>query len=198
MGEYYNVDGKDFDDAAKAFLYDTVGIPGTPTVLYLKKGQLVSGWVGGGITAQQLYDYLYLGKNPQLAEENQTGEEQTDTSLPTEKKENDTVATPSSDNTSPKVATEQTIVKEEAKDVKQSLSSIAAQTPQGTVATTLKSQSSPRPIPLMNQSTVTERSTTLPKTGENRFNLISLIGIVLFTSEVLYFLSDLIAKKKDI
>ncbi|WP_236560403.1 LPXTG cell wall anchor domain-containing protein [Streptococcus halichoeri] len=50
----------------------------------------------------------------------------------------------------------------------------------------------------MNQSTVTERSTTLPKTGENRFNLISLIGIVLFTSEVLYFLSDLIAKKKDI
>ncbi|WP_159591976.1 LPXTG cell wall anchor domain-containing protein [Streptococcus halichoeri] len=82
--------------------------------------------------------------------------------------------------------------------MKQSPSSIAAQTPQGTVATTLKSQSSPRSIPLMNQSTVTERSATLPKTGENRFNLISLIGIVLFTSEVLYFLSVLIAKKKDI
>lgn len=82
--------------------------------------------------------------------------------------------------------------------MKQLPSSIAAQTPQGTVATILKSQSSPRSIPLMNQSTVTERSTILPKTGENRFNLISLIGIVLFTSEVLYFLSVLIAKKKDI
>lgn len=57
--EYYNSDGKDFDDQAKKFLFETVGIPGTPTILYLKNGKLVSGWAGGGVTAQQLYDHLY-------------------------------------------------------------------------------------------------------------------------------------------
>lgn len=30
-----------------------------------KKCQPVSGWVGGGVNAQQLYDYLYLGKSPE-------------------------------------------------------------------------------------------------------------------------------------
>ncbi|MGT2925651.1 LPXTG cell wall anchor domain-containing protein [Streptococcus cuniculipharyngis] len=63
--EYYDTDGDDFDDDAKEFLFKTIGIPGTPSVLYLKNGQPVSGWVGGGITAQQLYDYLYLGKLPE-------------------------------------------------------------------------------------------------------------------------------------
>ncbi|KXT84101.1 hypothetical protein STRDD11_01117 [Streptococcus sp. DD11] len=57
--EYYNTDGEDLDDQAKDFLFKTVGIPGTPTVLYVKNGQLLSGWAGGGLTAQQLYDYLY-------------------------------------------------------------------------------------------------------------------------------------------
>ena len=49
--EYYDIDGEDFDDSAKEFIFKTIGIPGT-----------ISGWVGGGITAQQLYDYLYFGK----------------------------------------------------------------------------------------------------------------------------------------
>lgn len=76
--EYYDVDGEDFDDSAKEFLFKTVGIPGTPTILYLKNGQPISGWVGGGVTAQQLYDYLYLGKEPeQPAEETGNGEQNT-------------------------------------------------------------------------------------------------------------------------
>lgn len=74
--EYYDTDSA--DDAAKEFLFKTVGIPGTPTILYLKNGQPVSGWVGGGVNAQQLYDYLYLGKSPeQPAEELGNGEQDT-------------------------------------------------------------------------------------------------------------------------
>lgn len=61
--EYYDTDSA--DDEAKEFLFKTVGIPGTPTIIYLKNGQPVSGWVGGGVNAQQLYDYLYLGKSPE-------------------------------------------------------------------------------------------------------------------------------------
>lgn len=74
--EYYDTDSA--DDEAKEFLFKTVGIPGTPTILYLKNGQPVSGWVGGGVNAQQLYDYLYLGKSPeQPAEDLENGEQNT-------------------------------------------------------------------------------------------------------------------------
>lgn len=74
--EYYDTESA--DDEAKEFLFKTVGIPGTPTILYLKNGQPVSGWVGGGVNAQQLYDYLYLGKSPeQPAEELGNGEQNT-------------------------------------------------------------------------------------------------------------------------
>lgn len=50
--EYYDLDGKDFDGEAREFLFKKVGIPGTPTILYLKNGHPISGWVGGGATAQ--------------------------------------------------------------------------------------------------------------------------------------------------
>lgn len=74
--EYYDTDSA--DDEAKEFLFKTVGIPGTPTIIYLKNGQPVSGWVGGGVNAQQLYDYLYFGKSPeQPAEELENGEQNT-------------------------------------------------------------------------------------------------------------------------
>ena len=75
--EYYDSDGKDFDDQAKKFLFETVGIPGTPTILYLKNGKLVSGWAGGGATAQQLYDHLYASpaiKQDEKAEQSNTTE----------------------------------------------------------------------------------------------------------------------------
>ncbi len=58
--EYYNTDGDDFDEEARTFLYETVGIPGVPTILYVKNGALTSAWVGGGIAAQELYDHLYF------------------------------------------------------------------------------------------------------------------------------------------
>ena len=65
--EYYDTDGEDFDATAREFLFETVGIPGTPTILYIKNGKLVSAWVGGGISAQQLYDHLYANKQSEAS-----------------------------------------------------------------------------------------------------------------------------------
>ena len=62
--EYYNTDSQDFDEAAANFLFRTVGIPGTPTIIRLQNGQIVSAWVGGRISGQELYDYLFNGKIP--------------------------------------------------------------------------------------------------------------------------------------
>ena len=62
--EYYNTDSQDFDEAAANFLFRTVGIPGTPTIIHLQNGRIVSAWVGGGISGQELYDYLFTGKIP--------------------------------------------------------------------------------------------------------------------------------------
>lgn len=62
--EYYNTDSQDFDEAAANFLFRTVGIPGTPTIIRLQNGQIVSAWIGGGISGQELYDYLFNGKIP--------------------------------------------------------------------------------------------------------------------------------------
>ncbi|KXT74287.1 Immunity/modification protein [Streptococcus sp. DD10] len=56
---YYNIDSEDFDQKAKDFLFKTVGIPGTPTTLYLVDGKLQAGWVGGDTTAEELYKNLY-------------------------------------------------------------------------------------------------------------------------------------------
>ena len=66
--EYYDLDGKDFDGEAREFLFKKVGIPGTPTILYLKNGHPTSGWVGGGATAQQVYDYMYSRNSPKQKE----------------------------------------------------------------------------------------------------------------------------------
>ena len=62
--EYYNTDSQDFDEAAANFLFGTVGIPGTPTIIRLQNGKIISAWVGGGISGQELYDYLFTGKIP--------------------------------------------------------------------------------------------------------------------------------------
>ena len=52
--EYYDTDREDFD---RNYVFGEIGIPGTPTLLYLENGQLLSGWVGGG-PAQTVYDHL--------------------------------------------------------------------------------------------------------------------------------------------
>ncbi|WP_205401940.1 thioredoxin fold domain-containing protein [Streptococcus lutetiensis] len=62
--EYYNTDSQDFDEAAVEFVFVTIGIPGTPTIIRLQNGQIVSAWIGGGISGQELYDYLFYGKIP--------------------------------------------------------------------------------------------------------------------------------------
>lgn len=62
--EYYNTDSQDFDEAAVEFVFGTIGIPGTPTIIRLQNGQIVSAWIGGGISGQELYDYLFTGKIP--------------------------------------------------------------------------------------------------------------------------------------
>ena len=56
--EYYNTDGEDFDKNASDFLFGTVGIPGTPTLICLENGQAISGWVGGG-GADDIYRYMF-------------------------------------------------------------------------------------------------------------------------------------------
>ena len=73
--EYYDLDGKDFDGEAREFLFKKVGIPGTPTILYLKNGHPTSGWVGGGATAQQVYDYMYSRNSPKQTETVKSSEE---------------------------------------------------------------------------------------------------------------------------
>lgn len=62
--EYYNTDSQNFDEEAANFLFGTIGIPGTPTIIRLQNGQIMSAWIGGGISGQELYDYLFYGKIP--------------------------------------------------------------------------------------------------------------------------------------
>ncbi|MDY2776567.1 MAG: thioredoxin fold domain-containing protein [Streptococcus infantarius] len=62
--EYSNTDSQDFNEAAVEFVFGTIGIPGTPTIIRLQNGQIVSAWIGGGISGQELYDYLFYGKIP--------------------------------------------------------------------------------------------------------------------------------------
>lgn len=56
---YYDTSGQDFDSTAQQFVFDELGIPGTPTIIYVKHGQILNGWVGGDTTAQELMNYLY-------------------------------------------------------------------------------------------------------------------------------------------
>ena len=90
--EYYDLDGKDFDGEAREFLFKKVGIPGTPTILYLKNGHPISGWVGGGATAQQVYDYMYSRNSPKQTETVKSSEETVTESVRDEKTRNDSMS----------------------------------------------------------------------------------------------------------
>lgn len=56
---YYNTDSTDFSSVAKEFLRSKIGVFVTPTVLHLEKGQIVSGQLGSGGTAQDLYNKVF-------------------------------------------------------------------------------------------------------------------------------------------
>lgn len=90
--EYYDLDGKDFDEEAREFLFKKVGIPGTPTILYLKNGHPTSGWVGGGATAQQVYDYMYSSNSPKQTETVKSSEETVTESVRDEKIRDDSMS----------------------------------------------------------------------------------------------------------
>lgn len=91
--EYYDLDGKDFDGEAREFLFKKVGIPGTPTILYLRNGHPISGWVGGGATAQQVYDYMYSRNSPKQTETIASSEETVTENVHDEKTRNDSMST---------------------------------------------------------------------------------------------------------
>ena len=91
--EYYDLDGKDFDGEAREFLFKKVGIPGTPTILYLRNGRPISGWVGGGATAQQVYDYMYSRNSPKQTETVASSEETVTENVHDEKTRNDSMST---------------------------------------------------------------------------------------------------------
>jgi len=82
---YYNTDGEDFTSLGKEIFYDQIGIPGVPTTMYIKDKEIKSGWIGGGISAQDLYDFFYLDEDTATSEsstedtetsESSTGENQ--------------------------------------------------------------------------------------------------------------------------
>ncbi len=56
---YYNTDADGLDSQARKIFFESLGIPGTPTTLYIKNGQIISGYVGGAESAQSLYDSLF-------------------------------------------------------------------------------------------------------------------------------------------
>ncbi|WP_257875541.1 thioredoxin domain-containing protein, partial [Leuconostoc citreum] len=56
---YYNTDSSDFGPVARNLVYNIIKIPGVPTILCLKNQKIVSGWVGGGISAQELNQRLF-------------------------------------------------------------------------------------------------------------------------------------------
>lgn len=56
---YYDTDGLDFDEQAANLIFVQIGIPGTPTTMYIKDGQIISAWVGGELTGKELYDFLF-------------------------------------------------------------------------------------------------------------------------------------------
>ena len=56
---YYNTDSDQLDRESRKILFDKVGIPGTPSVISLKNGQLVSGYLGSAPDAQAIYQAVF-------------------------------------------------------------------------------------------------------------------------------------------
>lgn len=55
---YYDTDGDDFNSDAKDLIYNKIQIPGVPSVISIKNREVISGWVGDGISAEDLSGYL--------------------------------------------------------------------------------------------------------------------------------------------
>ncbi|MEY8463485.1 thioredoxin family protein [Streptococcus merionis] len=205
--EYYDTDREDFDDAAKEFVFKTIGIPGTPTVLYLKNGKLVSGWVGGGVTPQQLYDYLYLGKSPEQPNEDKDKNEEP---VPNESNKNteETVEVTDTDKKGEEhVLLEETLVSDKFTtsnshqnvtknqgiqiveptflDVGISSREVMESIKETSVDKVETQGSSSQLIPLSNTSLETTKKGNLPKTGEQHSDKFLRLGVVFCLSLIL-------------
>ena len=53
---YFNIDA---EKDAHEYAFKVIGIPGTPTTMRFANGKIVSAWIGGEKTGQELYDFLY-------------------------------------------------------------------------------------------------------------------------------------------
>ena len=69
--DYLNTDNPDFTSASKEFLRGKIGEYATPTILRLEKGQILSGQVGSGGTAQELYNKVFPAVSAEPADEAQ-------------------------------------------------------------------------------------------------------------------------------
>ena len=56
---YYNTDSDQLDRESRKILFDKLGIPGTPSVIRLKNGQLVSGYLGSAPDVQAIYQAVF-------------------------------------------------------------------------------------------------------------------------------------------
>lgn len=56
---YYNTDSDQLDRESRKILFDKLGIPGTPSVIRLKNGQLVTGYLGSAPDAQAIYQAVF-------------------------------------------------------------------------------------------------------------------------------------------
>ena len=56
---YYNTDSDQLDRESRKILFDKLGIPGTPSVIRLKNGQLISGYLGSAPDAQSIYQAVF-------------------------------------------------------------------------------------------------------------------------------------------
>lgn len=62
---YFNIDA---EKGAHEYAFKVIGIPGTPTTMRFINGKIVSAWIGGEKTGQELYNFLYSPKANKLVE----------------------------------------------------------------------------------------------------------------------------------
>ena len=62
---YFNIDA---EKGAHEYAFKVIGIPGTPTTMRFINGKIVSAWIGGEKTGQELYDFLYSPESNKLVE----------------------------------------------------------------------------------------------------------------------------------
>lgn len=62
---YFDIDA---ETGAHDYAFKVIGIPGTPTTMRFINGKIVSAWIGGDKTSQELYDFLYSDQADKLVQ----------------------------------------------------------------------------------------------------------------------------------